>query len=161
MFLRRLARPFVWTSVGAAIAYFCDPENGRGRRARTKDQVGARFRDARETAEQKARYVQNTAGGKAEGIRRSEDTPPEDDRTLVDKIKSEVLGGGQFQGHQVVVDAVNGVVTLRGQVAEANQAEQLVKAVERVPGVRSVENLVHGPEEPAPNKQASVNASAG
>ncbi len=36
---RRKAKALLWMSVGAALAYFCDPELGRSRRERAKDRV--------------------------------------------------------------------------------------------------------------------------
>jgi osmotically-inducible protein OsmY len=156
-FRKRLTRPLLWTAVGAAVAYLWDPQNGRGRRARLNDQLRARARDAREDVERKARYVQSTAEGKVEALRHGGGTPA-DDRALADRIKSEVLGGSRFENHQVVVEAVDGVVTLRGQVADAQQAEELVTAVRAVPGVNAVENLTHLPGDTPPNKEPSIEA---
>jgi len=156
-FRKRLTRPLLWTAVGAAVAYLWDPQNGRGRRARLNDQLRARARDAREDVERKARYVQSTAEGKVEALRHGGGTPA-DDRALADRIKSEVLGGSRFENHQVVVEAVDGVVTLRGQVADAQQAEELVTAVRAVPGVNAVENLTHLPGDAPPNKEPSIEA---
>lgn len=159
MALRKLlTRPLFWTSAGAAVAYLYDPQNGRGRRARLNDQVRARFGDARREAERKAGYVRSTAEGKAQALREPSGTPA-DDRALVDRIKSEILGGSRFEDHQVVVEAADGAVTLRGQVADAEQVEELVEAVERVPGVDSVRNLVHLPGQSPPNKEPSLEAS--
>jgi hypothetical protein len=157
--LPRPIRPVVWTLAGAALAYFYDPENGRGRRIRLKDQLGARLRGARGAAERKVRYAESTAAGKVQAVLKADRTPPEDDRTLVDKIKSEVLGSPQFASQKVLVDAADGVVTLRGELANAGLVDDLVKAVSAVPGVASVENLLHAPGEPAPNKEASREAS--
>ena len=156
--LTRLFKPFVWTSAGAAIAYLWDPENGRSRRVRLKDQLGGRARDLRGAAEQKARYVQSSAEGKLQAATSPINPEPEDDRTLVDKVKSEVLGAPEFANHQVVVDAVNGVVTLRGELPDAGVAKKLVSQVEKVRGVSSVENLLHQPGEAPPNKEPSLNA---
>lgn len=159
-FRKRLTRPLFWSAAGAAVAYLCDPQSGRGRRARLNDQLRARARDAREDVERKARYVQSTAEGKVEALLRAGGTPA-DDRALVDRIKSEVLGGTEFEGHQVVVEAVDGVVTLRGQVRDGRQAEELVAAVRAVPGVGAVENLTHLPGQAPPNKEPSLEASTG
>lgn len=159
--LPRAVRPLVWTSAGAAIAYFCDPQSGRSRRVKLKDQVEARLRDARGVAEQKARYARSTAEGKVQAVLRADGTPPEDDRTLVDKVKSEVLGGTRFKDQKVLVDACEGVVTLRGELADPSLAGELVTAVAKVPGVTSVENLLHAPGETAPNKEDALHASRG
>jgi osmotically-inducible protein OsmY len=157
---KRLTRPLFWTSAGAAIAYLCDPQNGRGRRVRLNDQLRARLGDVRDEVERKARYVQSTAEGTVEALRHGGGTPA-DDRALMDRIKSEVLGGSRFEGHQVVVEAVDGMVTIRGEVRDREQAEELVGAVRGVPGVRAVENLTHLPGEAPPNKEPSLEASTG
>lgn len=157
---KRLTRPLFWTTAGAAMAYFWDPQNGRGRRVQVNDQLRARARDARRQAERKARYAQHTAEGKFEALRQAGGAPA-DDRALVDRIKSEVLGGDRFESHQVVVEAVDGVVTLRGEVRDTQQAEELMTAVRMVPGVRGVENLTHLPGQAPPNKEPSLEASTG
>jgi osmotically-inducible protein OsmY len=149
----------VWTSAGAALAYFCDPELGKGRRARIKDQLTARARRTRRGLARKARYVGSTVEGKLEKVTRSDGAPPADDRTVVDKVKSEVLGRPAFAGHQVLVEAADGVVTLRGEL-DPSLANELEKAVRAVSGVREVSNLVHPPGEPAPNKEPSLTATS-
>ena len=158
--ISRLAKPLFWGSAGAAVAYLSDPDRGRSRRAALKDQATARLRQSRQELDRRATYVRSTAQGKVEHLRRSEGTAPADDRALVDKVKSEVLGGAQFQGHQVLVEAADGVVTLRGEVADSSVIDALDKAVANVAGVREVCNLVHLPGEPAPNKREALNASA-
>lgn len=157
---KRLTRPLFWTTAGAAIAYFWDRQNGRGRRVRLNDQARARARDARRQAERKLRYVQHSAEGKVEALRQAGGAPA-DDRALVDRIKSEVLGGDRFQNHQVVLEAVDGVVTVRGEVSDAQQAEELLAAVTVVPGVSAVQNLTHLPGQAPPNKESSLKASTG
>ena len=155
-----MARPFkkiralVLMGTGAAAAYFGDPEQGRARRAKTKDQLGAAIRQAKGQVERKQRYVESTLAGRAQGAR-SGSTPPADDKTLVDKVKSEVLGQPEFSQLDVVVDAAEGVVALRGEVPDQNVASKLETAVGRVTGVQRVESYVHTPGQPAPNKQAA------
>jgi hypothetical protein len=57
------------------------------------------------------------------------------------------------------VDARDGIVTLRGEL-EASLAKKLEKAVREVSGVRDVENLLHEPGTPAPNKEEVRNSEA-
>jgi osmotically-inducible protein OsmY len=155
-FLKKVTRLSFWGAAIGAVVYFFDPRSGRGRRTRTKDQVQAKLRRTAQQAEQTASHV----GNKAEGVARTVASPtgqaPDDDKTLVDKIKSEVLGGTDFAGHDVVVDAVDGVVTLRGQVERPEHIEELTSAVQKVPGVNQVENYLHLPGESPPNKEESL-----
>ena len=151
---RKKFRALVLMSAGAAAAYFGDPELGRSRRARTKDQAAAALRRVKGRAEQRQQYVQNAVAGKVEAAR-TPTTPPEDDKTLVDKVKSEVLGQPQFSKVNVVVDANEGVVALRGEVPDQTVATELETAVRQVTGVQRVESYVHTPGQAAPNKQAA------
>ncbi|MDQ4096570.1 MAG: BON domain-containing protein [Actinomycetota bacterium] len=153
-------RPLLWGSVGAALAYLCDPDRGAGRRSRIKDQVSAAVRRRADRLEQKTRYV----GGKVQGVAAraanvgtSDEVPS--DKALVDKVRSEVLGRAEFDGLDVVVDAADGVVTLRGEVAEASKVQDLERAVRKVDGVNSVNSLLHPPATSAPNKEAAREAS--
>ncbi len=156
---KRFTRMLLWTSAGAAAAYLYDPESGRGRRARLQDQAEARLRKVRREAERKGRYVQTTAEGKAEQLARSQAAPPPDDLTLVDKIKSEVLGQDRFREYPVIIDAVDGVVTMRGELADPSSVDEVRRAIEAVPGVREVQSLVHSRGTAAPNKDESIEAS--
>ena len=158
-FLRKTTRIALVSGAGAALVYFLDPRNGRGRRARAKDQLDAKLRRTGQEAQQKASYVAGKAEGVAQSVTEPGGTPPADgDKTLADKVKSEVLGGSEFEGHQVVVDAVDGVVTLRGELQRPEQINDLEAAVRKVAGVHEVENFVHLPATPAPNKQDSLDA---
>jgi len=51
----------------------------------------------------------------------------------------------------VNVDAVDGVVTLRGQLDDQDAIRDVEAAVGKVKGVRRVENLLHTPRTVAPN----------
>ncbi|WP_345611498.1 BON domain-containing protein [Pseudonocardia adelaidensis] len=74
-----------------------------------------------------------------------------DDRTLVDRVRSEVFGRQPFHGLSVNIDAVDGVVTLRGQLGDQDAIRDLGVAVGKVAGVREVENMLHTPDTVAPN----------
>lgn len=141
-------------AVGALIQYFSDPRLGRTRRVQAKDQVLAAVRRPakrlRRDAETKRRYLR----GRARGIAHELTTPPSlpaDDRALVSKVRSEVLGAPRYSKYVINVDAVDGVVTLRGQLDRPEDIRELVAAVEKVPGVRDVANFLHLPKTTAPN----------
>jgi osmotically-inducible protein OsmY len=55
-----------------------------------------------------------------------------------------------------VVDAVDGVVTLRGQVPAASMKDELERKARDVTGVRDVQNLLHLPGEDAPMLDTSA-----
>ena len=157
-FLKKTTRLLLWGAAVAVLVYFLDPRSGRGRRARTKDQLLARTRRTTRQAQEKVSYAGDRLEGVAHSVIQSDGEAPDDDKTLADKVKSEVLGGSEFEGHQVVVDAVDGVVTLRGELQRPEQINDLEAAVRKVAGVHEVENFVHLPATPAPNKQDSLDA---
>lgn len=141
-------------TVGALIQYFSDPRLGRTRRVQAKDQALAAVRRpvkrARRDAETKRRYLR----GRARGVAHELTTPPSlpaDDRALVSKVRSEVLGAPAYSKYAINVDAVDGVVSLRGQLDHPEDIRELVAAVEKVPGVRDVANFLHLPKTTAPN----------
>ena len=154
--LKKMTRLSLLGAAVGALAYFLDPRSGRGRRVRAKDQVQAKIRRTGDKASATATHVENKLEGFSSVVSQPGGEAPDDDKTLVDKIKSEVLGGSEYARHDVVVDAAGGVVTLRGQVERTEQIDDLAAAVSAVPGVRSVENYLHVPGAPAPNKQDSL-----
>ncbi|MDO9408398.1 BON domain-containing protein [Patulibacter sp.] len=65
-----------------------------------------------------------------------------DDRTLTDRVKSEIFRPADSPKGDVVVDSENGVVHLRGSVATAELRDRLVGDASAVDGVQRVENLL-------------------
>ncbi len=146
-------------AVGAAVGYFFDPDRGRGRRIRTKDQVAAKVRRGRRRAEAKANYAQGRLEG-AEAEAQGFGTPePVDDVMLAQEVKA-ALSSLPFPTQDVTVEAVSGAVTLRGQVASDDEINQVQAAVGDVPGVQEVTSHLHLPDTPAPNK-ADAQAAGG
>ena len=146
--------------LGAAAAYFFDPQMGRTRRARARDRLMAMFRRTGRRVGRKGRWL----AGKAYGLRMKATHPVEqakdlDDTTLAHKVESEVLRGSD-KG-RISVNAENGIVVLRGEVDTADQMNAIAESVMAVPGVTGVENLLHLPGEPAPNKARAREASGG
>jgi len=162
---KKLTRLTFFGVVGGAVAYFLDPRSGPDRRTRAKDKIQAKFGGATEEADWAAPTENlgvNLGEKKAEGFAPTaaepSGTPPDDDKTLVDKIKSEILGRTDYVGHDVLVDAVGGVVALRGQLGRPEQIDDLAAAVSAVPGVIRVDNFLHLPGTTAPNKQDSLDS---
>ena len=82
--------------------------------------------------------------------------PGMDDVTLTRKVETEVFRGPDVPKGDIVVDAVDGVVTLRGQVPAASMKDELERKARDVTGVRDVQNLLHLPGEDAPMLDASA-----
>ena len=139
--------------VGAAVAYFLDPQNGRRRRAVTRDRLGGLARRTGRRVARKGTKVASDVHGLGQRIahRRPADTDP-NDATLAHKVESEVLGRPTVDKAGVNVNAEDGVVVLRGVVARPEDITALEEAARKVPGVREVRNLLHLPDEIPPNK---------
>jgi len=155
--LRRRFTAMLAFGAGIFCAYLLDPDRGRARRARLADQALAEIHRMMRTAETRARYARN----RRQGLRYQAEhptMPPTDDATLVQKIRSEVLGRGVYHDLQISIDACDGVVHLRGAVDDITRAFDLAEAVAQIPGVRSVDNLLHRPGQPAPNKISAITA---
>lgn len=150
-------------ATGAVAAYLFDPQMGRTRRARISDQLGAAVRRPVKRAEdrlgKKTQWAQDKARGIAAELHRRE--PAANDRELVDRVRSEVLGGPEYSGRTINVDAVDGVVALRGQLETPQQIRDLRAAVAAVPGVRDVESYLHLPGTPPPNKAEAMSTPKG
>lgn len=69
-----------------------------------------------------------------------------DDATLLARVESELFRDRELPKGDIVMDAVDGVITIRGQVA-AELVEDVATRVGAVEGVVRVENLLHPPPE--------------
>jgi len=114
-------------AVGAALAYFFDPDNGRKRREEAIKRTAKAFRQT---------------GGKGRT----------DDVTLARKVESEIFRDAEVPSGQINVNVEDGVVYLRGELEQPDLIEDLGAQARKVQGVRAVENLLHVPGEEAPTK---------
>jgi hypothetical protein len=135
----------VGTLVGWLVAYFFDPDKGRGRRAKTRDMTSARMRRSSDSARKMRVRAENKAQGVRAEMRPRVGEADFNDPTLAQKIQSEVLRGPDFPKGKVNVNVENGRVVLRGELDRPEQIKALEAAVAAVPGVREVENLTHLP----------------
>lgn len=138
----RAARWLAALAGGAVVQYVLDPAAGRSRRARLADRVRRPTRKATDRAGKKLQVVADKSVGTVRGAVTGSEPPP-NDQALADKIRSEVLGTGDFRDHTILVDSADGNVTLRGHVAHPDQVKALERAVARIEGVGEVTNLVH------------------
>lgn len=127
-------------AVGAIAAYLLDPNNGKARRARAKDQAAAAARSLKQQTSARARYQGNVVEGWVHEAKSAMRQPREfDDATLVQKVKSEVLGNWTAHGNPPVdAEASDGAVTLSTALSERTAQEELVRRVRHVEGVKDV-----------------------
>ena len=142
-------------AMGAALAYFFDPETGNRRRSMTRDRVLAFFRRSGRKAGSAGQTVKSQAYGMTKKAAHLKERPKEqpDDATLAAKVETELFRDADVPKGDINVNAENGVVYLRGQVADDGLVEALGKSAKKINGVREVENLLHTPGTPAPTKQ--------
>jgi len=70
--------------------------------------------------------------------------------TLAHKVETIIFRDADVPKGQINVNAVDGVVYLRGEVEQPDMIRELEEAARAVQGVREVENLLHTPGAPAP-----------
>jgi osmotically-inducible protein OsmY len=135
-------------AAGAGLEYLLDPADGKRRRHTLRDKTVTASRRVARRGAQRARYAE----GKVEGtVRAATSTPKQvDDQTLADRVRTEIFRRVDAPKSGVNVGVVDCVVTLRGEVVDAAQIQRLVDDARAVPGVRSVQNLLHTPGVPAP-----------
>jgi osmotically-inducible protein OsmY len=137
-------------AIGAALAYFFDPDNGRRRRKIAVDKAGKLARKAGQQAQGAAAQAQ---GLKEKATHPSEQEKPQpDDVTLARKVESEIFRDADVPKGQINVNVEDGVVYLRGELEQPDLIDDLGAQARKVQGVRAVENLLHGPGQEAPAK---------
>lgn len=155
---RKVLRLAIVSGTGAAAAYFFDPERGKARRSQAKDQAEAMLRRKQEEAERLARHEANVAQGQAAEAHGAGVPRPVDDVEVVRVVK-QALAGVDADISDVTVESVDGVVTLRGQVAGREAQAAVEQAASQAAGVIEVQSFLHTPGTPAPNKAASLRVS--
>lgn len=152
---RLLSWPLLFAAgIGAALLFFLDPDGGRRRRAMARDRASGWIRDAGRVLDRGGRF----AGAQAYGIGqklthlRCESVGVPNDATLVDRVMSEAFRGldPDLKG-RVNVNAVGGVVYVRGELEHPEEIDAIEGRIQRVPGVEEVENLLHLTGSPAPS----------
>jgi osmotically-inducible protein OsmY len=143
-----MAKRLRFAALGAALAYFFDPNNGKRRRKLAIDRLAGLARrqshKAAGIAKQGKAFKQ-----KATHMREAEKPQP-DDVTLARKVESEIFRDAEVPKGKVNVNAEHGKIVLRGEVDSPELIEELVGKARKVQGVEEVENLLHTPGEQAP-----------
>jgi len=136
-------------ATGAAAAHLLDPDRGASRRSAVAGQAASVARSGAATAQTQARE----AAGKAKGAVKS--AAPTgggdlDDVTLARKVETEIFRPADAPKGDVSVDVQDGVVHLRGEVADEAWIDRLASDAANVDGIKGVENRLHEPGTPAP-----------
>jgi hypothetical protein len=141
--------------LGAALSYFFDPQQGRGRRAETRDRIAGFFRRRVRQGERLGRGASAQAEGLVQKAKhlQEEPKPQPDDVTLTRKVETEIFRDADVPKGQINVNAENGKIFLRGEVEQPELIKDLEKRARNVQGVQEVENLLHLPGTEAPTKR--------
>ena len=144
-----------WAGVlGALAMYFADPEQGRRRRAMTRDRMAAMFRAGFRALRRGARRTAAETYAMTEQMQhlKPEDWSVPNDVTLAERVQSELFRDPAIPKGQINVNAEAGIVVLRGEVERPEQIRSIEQAVNEMPGVRGVHNLLHLPGTPVPDR---------
>jgi len=139
-----------FAALGAALAYFFDPDNGKRRRKLAIDRFAGLARRQSHKAAGLAKQGK-ALKQKATHVREAEKPQP-DDVTLARKVESEIFRDAEVPKGKINVNVEDGVVYLRGELEQPDLIQDLESQARKVQGVRDVENLLHTPGEEAPAK---------
>jgi osmotically-inducible protein OsmY len=140
------------TAIGAALTYFFDPDRGRRRRAMARDRSAGAARQSGRRLARLTRWGSAEVYGVTQKIRhrKEEPKPQPDDVTLARKVETEIFRSADVPKGKINVNAVDGVVELRGEADRPEMIRDLEEQVRNIPGVRDVRNMLHLPETSAP-----------
>jgi osmotically-inducible protein OsmY len=146
-----MTKRFRFAALGAALAYFFDPESGRRRRKVTLDRLAG-------IARRHGRRLGRGAASGAYGLKqkathlKEEPKPQPDDVTLARKVETEIFRDAEVPKGKINVNAENGKVVLRGEADSPEMIDELVGKARGIQGVQDVESLLHTPGESAPTR---------
>jgi uncharacterized membrane protein len=132
--------------VGVAFMYLIDPNTGARRRGLLRDKMVYASHKAANGVDAAARDLANRAYGtwaETQTWWQGADVP---DYILVERVRAK-LGRYVSHPHAVDVAAENGCVILRGKILK-REVRPLIRAVEKVCGVREIDNLLEQHETP-------------
>lgn len=121
------------------------------------DQAGQQIKEGAQQAGEKIQQGAEQAGAAlqrgAEQVQK--EVGPEvrevlDDATVTAKIKAKLVADPEVAALHIDVDTVDGVVTLNGKVASADQKAEAEKLASHTEGVKQINNLIQVAGQPAP-----------
>lgn len=131
-------------ALGALAMYMADPAQGRRRRALLQDRVSSVTTQTSHAVNRNLQKTRNLLSGlqsEASQLFAHRDAKPIDDHVLEARVRSR-LGRALSHLHHIDVIAHAGTVTLSGPVG-TDEMERLVPLVEAIPGVESVQHVLH------------------
>jgi uncharacterized membrane protein len=147
--------------LGAGLMYFLSPKRGRRRRALVRDKLARTVHISADAVGTTVRNLAHRASGTVAQMRSALRRRPVDDAALddaalddaalddavlIDRVRTQ-LRRVVSHPHAITIDASNRRVTLSGPILQA-EVDQLIHAVERVPGADEVVNALEEHKEP-------------
>lgn len=128
--------------LGALLMYFLDPDRGKRRRARARDQSVHWMHKANETMTAATRDLENRMNGAVAELGAAFSPEEPDDVVLAERVRAKL---GRYVSHPHAIDVFvhEGAVTLTGEILN-HEITPLMLAMQRIPGVISVENRLAG-----------------
>lgn len=130
----RIRTLLIGGAVGAAAAYFFDPNQGETRRARLQGQIEGLAQDLQDRAQAALARVDGAALPRAD-----------DDLSVLSRVERALLALPDVRRGSVETEVLGGQVVLRGEVASAEQEREVVETAGQVPGVAGVESRLQVP----------------
>jgi osmotically-inducible protein OsmY len=129
-------------ALGAGVAYLLDPDRGTRRRALLRDKLVHAGHELEDAARANVRHARNRVGGLAHEAVAGLTERQVEDRVLEERVRSQV-GRGLSSAGGLDILADQGRITLSG-VVPAEDMQDVVRTVQSVRGVRTVENRLAG-----------------
>jgi hypothetical protein len=141
-----LLRVLTAAAAGAGVMYLLDPERGRRRRARVREQLVRAAHRTGDAVDSTSRDMTNRARGVVAELRHRLTSVPVSDEVLRERVRARI---GAAIGSAGSIEAIvsDGCVTLRGPIL-ADELDRLVRRVRNVPGVRDVVDQLEVHDEP-------------
>lgn len=124
-------------AAGATLEYLYDPDRGRSRRAKARDQASHAVHELSYALGRVSRDLNNRSRGIAAGTRFRLIGRSTDDRILHERVRAE-LGRYLTHPHAVHVTVEDRVARLEGDVLSGEE-RRAARAVRRIPGVKAVD----------------------
>jgi hypothetical protein len=142
-------------TAGAVVSYLFDPRRGGERRRRLRSQVVSAVQRGRRSGPPMELPAEIAAAAPPSGVDLLdqetvvvlEDIGEEttDDAELVRAVRSSLDERHDLRADELVIDVVNGVVYLAGDLEDRQTFGEVVDVARAVPGVRRVQSLLHLP----------------
>ena len=144
---------FFGAAAGALGMFFLDPRAGNRRRAMLGDKLTSLTHSATGFLTGTVPQSAGMVAGKAKGVQQTvtgmtggQSHASDDDKTVTDRVMSEVFRDPNLPKGEVNVNTVDHIVYLRGHIEDPSKVSELEERTRKVPGVTDVINLINRPD---------------